>query len=55
MLAIDEVIRGVLEVPIGPHSPIRHLDPHQYVFPVDPRVHPPPQLDPPQFLSTADL
>lgn len=55
MLAIYEVVGGVLELSIGHDSPIRHLDPHQYVLPVDPGIHPSPQLDPPQLLSTADL
>ena len=55
MLPVDEVIGGVLEVPIGSRSPIWYLDSHQDILPVYSGIHPPPQLDPPKLLTAADL
>ena len=55
LLPIDQIIGRVLEMRIGPRRPIWHLDPHQNVFPMNPRIHSPPQLDPPQLFPAADL
>ena len=55
LLPIDQIVGRILEMMIGPHRSIWHLDSHQNVFPMDPRIHSPPQFDPPQLFSAANL
>ena len=54
-VAVYQIICRVLQMTIGPHRPIRYLDSHQNVFPMDPRIHSPPQFNPPQLFSAANL